>query len=343
MPVWDPEFVLEFKHTGTQGRDTDWIAPPYELAPDEAVEVYRIEVYPPVDATTKTVKKLRQVTIRVDDKDYETIVINSVMMPGERPDRMPIAIDLGVPYLWRPITGRLPTPFEGTCPKAARSKRITVKTIAEEDIAQDYRVVLKCARVKGEGKLVEVLGTSMIDASFSLDADSYHKTITVSMDNFNALPGGLNQTVPRVMPWIVYARNAKATTPNQWYEFKYPDSAERSWMTLSWNLYEKAEAYIVKAIGVIPHANAKALRFNVVGRELIPEFPIRTDLNFFPPALTYSDEANATLFRHGPKFLAKPYLFHGVKGGIEVIDNGTSIPAGGVELHVYGVKLELRA
>jgi len=40
--------------------------------------------------------------------------------------------------------------------------------------------------------------------------------------------------------------------------------------------------------------------------------------------------------------LIKPFLFHGVKGGIQILDNGTPIPADGVELHVYGVKFVLK-
>jgi len=44
----------------------------------------------------------------------------------------------------------------------------------------------------------------------------------------------------------------------------------------------------------------------------------------------------------GPVKLLKPFLFHGVKGGIQIIDNGTSIPANGVEVMVWGTKFVLK-
>jgi hypothetical protein len=48
------------------------------------------------------------------------------------------------------------------------------------------------------------------------------------------------------------------------------------------------------------------------------------------------------LKRAGPRILTKPFLFHGVKGGIKILDNGTSIPARSVEVAVWGVKFELK-
>jgi hypothetical protein len=41
-------------------------------------------------------------------------------------------------------------------------------------------------------------------------------------------------------------------------------------------------------------------------------------------------------------FLKKPFLFHGVKGGIQVVDNGTAIPANGIEVMVWGTKFILK-
>lgn len=347
MPVWDPEIEIVFKHTGAQGNGVKWVSDTYyETAPDEVLEVYRIEVIPPVDAATGRIKKLKYVTLQIGGKEYEDLKINSVMMPVEKPDSPNVAIDIGVPYLWRPITGRLPTAAEATCPKVPRSTRLQVVTVAGEDISEDYSIVVKCARVKGAAKLLEVVGTATVDASFVLDTDSYTKSVTVAPETWDELPGGLNQAKPQIFPWVTYAVNNVATTANQWFAFDYETkTVAESWMDLSWNLYEKADAYLVKALGVIPHANSKSLRLNVVGREIVPEFTIRPlpERNWFPPALYYDTSLNNTLpGKLGPKFLAKPYLYHGVKGGIEIVDNGTPIPAGGIELHVYGVHFKLR-
>lgn len=46
--------------------------------------------------------------------------------------------------------------------------------------------------------------------------------------------------------------------------------------------------------------------------------------------------------KSGPCEIVPPRLLHGVKGGIQHIDNGTSISPNGVEVHVYGVVFILR-
>ena len=347
MSVWDPSIELVFKFVGPISAGAEVVHPStYSLPPDEVLEIYRIEVIPPVDTSTGTIKKLKYVTLMIEGKDYDTIRINSVMMPAEHPNNAGVAIDLGIPYLWRPITGRIPTAIEGVCPKVARGQKLTVKVVPEDSIAStdSFTVILKAARVRGASKLVEVVGAPVVDASFALDADVYPKTVGLSLEAFDELPGGLRQAKPQIFPWITYARNAQATTANMWYSFDYPNYVSDAWMNLSWNLVNKEEAYLVKALGVIPHANSKALRLYIEGRITNPEFTTRPlpEVNDFYPAMYYDVNVNAGIKKAGPVFLKKPFLFHGVKGGVQVIDNGTSIPANGVEVHVYGVKFVLR-
>jgi hypothetical protein len=345
MSVWDPEIELQFKHTGTQSKDAEWISPAYELPPDEVLEVFRMEIIPPVNAATGVIRKLKYVSLYIEGKDYETIRVNSVMAPALHQNNVGVAIDFGIPYLHRPITGRIPSPIEGVCPKIARGQRLSVKTVADEDISEDYSIILRCARVRGQSKLVEVVGTPTITVGFSLDADAYGKApIPVTLETWDELPGGLRQSKPQIFPWFTYARNKAATTPNTWYSFEYDAYAAQPWMDLSWNLVNKEEAYLVNYLGVIPHANSKALRLYVEGRITNPEYTTRPlpEKNFFPPAMYYDTSVNANIKRAGPRKLAMPFLFHGVKGGIQIVDNGTSIPADGVEVHVYGVKFVLR-
>ena len=345
---WDPVVVFRAKGTGPLSSGAEWKANLYTTAPDEVLEVFRIEVRPPVDTTNNVVKKLKYVTLMVDGDEFSTIRINSVMAPHESPTYPGVAIDLGVPYLWRPITGKIPAFWEATCPKIARGKTLGVKVVAEDSLTSSdtWEVIVKAARVVGASKLVEVVGAPTIDTYIMLDADVYtKKPVPVSLETWDELPGGLKQEKPQIFPWITYARNAKVTTPNQWYDFDYTTGGvSDSWMNLYWNLVDKSEAYLVKAIGVEPNANSKSLRLFVSGRATLPEYPIEPlpGINYFYPALYYDITVNNNVKKAGPVFLAKPFLFHGVKGGIEVIDNGTSIPADGVEVHVYGVKFVLR-
>ena len=342
--VWDPVVEYRVDHTGTQAADAEWISPPYELNPNEAIEIFRIEVIPPIDTTTKTVQKLKYVTIRVDGKEYETIRINSVMAPAETDVTSPaIAVNLGVPILHRPILGYTPSIYEATCPKASKGKKVDVKVVAEDNITQPYSVILKFARVREQSKLIEIAGPTLGPATIVLDNDVYAKPMPpITLDTFDELPGGLAQSKPMILPWVTYARNKIDTTPNQWYSFTYDTRVKYDWMNLGWNLVNKSEAYLVKALSVIPHANSKAIRLNVDGRVTVPEFEATTTRNVFYPPMTYNTDTNATMKKAGPVFLKKPFLFHGVKGGIEVIDNGTAIPANGIEVMVWGTKFILK-
>jgi hypothetical protein len=343
--VFDPVIELQFKHTGSQSAGEEWISSAYTLPPDEVLEIFRLEIIPPVDASTGLIRKLRYVTLMIEDREYESLRINSVMAPLEHQLNAGVAVDFGIPYLHRPITGRIPSPLEGVCPKVARGQRLAVKTVADEAITEDYTIVLKAARVRGASKLLEVAGVSSVSVGFTLDTDFYSKSpVPVSLDTFDELPGGLRQSKPQIFPWFTYARNKVPTTPNTWYEFDYDAYAAYPWMELTWNLVNKENAYLVQALGVIPHSNSKSLRLYIEGRITNPEFTTRPlpEKNFFPPPMYYDSSVNADLKRAGPKFLAKPFLFHGVKGAIQVIDNGTSIPANGVELMVWGVKFVLR-
>jgi len=347
MSVWDPEIVLEFKHAGeAQAAGEEWRSSPYELPPDEVLEVFRIEVIPPVDTSTNKIKKLRYVTLMADETEFDTIRINSIMMPCEHHANIVRAVDLGVPYLHRPITGVVPTPIEGTCPKFRRGTKLYVKVVPDENITSDdvYKVILKAARVRGLDKLREVIGGT-VTLGFTLDGDNYPKApLLPTLENFDELPGGLRQAKPQVFPWITYARNKVATTPNEWYEF-LPDKVSQPWMQLGWNLVQKEVAYMVNYIGVIPHANSKAVRLFCESRITNPEFPTRPlpEYNYFMPAMFYDTTVNEALKNAGPRKLRAGYcLFHGVKGGIQVVDNGTAIPENGIEIMVYGKKFILK-
>lgn len=344
--VWDPVIELRFTHNIAQAAGEEWISRAYELPPDEVLEIFRMEIIPPV-TTAGVIRKLRYVTLRIDDNEYETLHLSSIMAPHEHPNNVGVAIDFGVPLLWRPIIGSLPSPIEATCPKVKRGSKLTIKTIADEAIAatEPYTIVLKAARVRGADKLAEIVGTTSYPVSIVLNGEPYSKDpVPVTLENFDELPGGLRQSKPQIFPWFTYAKNRVDTTPNTWYEFTYDSYVAYSWMQLQWNLVNKSEAYCVEHIGVIPHSNSKALRLYVEGRVTNPEFTTRPlpESNFFMPPMFYETSVNAGLKRAGPVKLPKPFLFHGVKGGIQIIDNGTSIPAGGVEVMVYGKKIVLR-
>jgi hypothetical protein len=347
MGVWDPEIELTFTFEGPASTGAELISSAYELPPKEVIEVYRIEVIPPVDAKTGRIKRLRYVTVRASGKEFDTIRINSVMAPAEIHQNLAVALNLGVPLLHVPIIGRIPSAVENTTLKFKPGDAIDVKVVPDEDLADTDKIVvrLRAARVREESVLASVVGISTFSKTITLDADTYSAPpIPISLDTFDELPGGMRQSKPVIKPWVVWATNKVATTPNTPYEFVYDRFADYDWMTLAWNLVNKEVAYLVYAVAVWPHDNSKSIIFDVVGRETTLEYPTRPipEINWAMPPMFYDMAVNKDLRRAGPRILAKPFLFHGVKGGIKILDNGTSIPARGVEVAVWGVKFELR-
>ena len=344
MGVFDPIIELKAKFTGVSlSAGEEKTADVYECSPDEVVEVFRIEVIPPVDTSTGTIKKLKEVGIMINGEKYPYIHANSVMLPLEHPNNAGKAVDLGTPITWSGLLGGQPPAFESATVKLKEGDSLGVYVVAEEAITQDFEIVIKASRVRGRDVLARVAGGSYT-VRFWLDGDWYEKTVAISPETFNELPGGVAQSKPAIYPWIIYARNKQATTVNTWYDFKYPDFVSYEWQNLSFNLVQKSKAYLIKYLGVIPHANMKAVRFYKEGRETNPEYIVRPlpEQNFFPPAMFYDTSTNAGLKHAGPKKLFPEVLYHGVKGGVQVIDNGTSIPANGVEVHVYGIVFELK-
>jgi hypothetical protein len=347
MGVWDPEIEITFRLAGPASAGAELISSAYELPPKEVIEVYRIEVVPPVDTETGRIKRLRYVTVRASGKEFDTIRINSVMAPAEAHQNLAVALNLGVPLLHAPVTGRIPSAVENTTLKFKPGDTIDVKIVPDEALTADdaITVKLKAARVRDEDVLRSVVGISTFSKIVFLDTDTYSAPpISISLDTFDELPGGLRQSKPVIKPWIVWATNKVATTPNTPYEFVYDRTADYDWMTLAWNLVNRDVAYLVYAVAVWPHDNSKSVIFDVVGRETTLEYPTRPlpEINWAMPPMFYNTDVNRDLRRAGPRILAKPFLFHSVKGGIKILDNGTSIPARSVEVAVWGAKFELK-
>ena len=348
--VYDPVVIFRFKRShsseGDQSADQEWTSSTYDVPPNEVLEIFKMEIIPPVKPTTGVIEKLKYATITINDDEYPTLHPNSVMYPLDDPRNPSIAVPLGIPYLHRPLIGRLPNPIEGACPKLNPGDKLGVKTVAAETIDQDYEIILYAARVRTVDKLREVLGASEIAVTITLNGDYYTKpNIPVALEHFNELPGGLKQEKPQIFTWATWATNKTATTANEWYTFDYPNHVDKQWQILYWNLVNKNAAYLVDRVGVIPADHSYQLRFWIEGRVTNPEYPIRPlpEFNYFPPAMFYDTSLNQTLKRSDlPRKLASSVLFHGVKGGIQIKDDGTSISANGVEIHVYGTKFVLR-
>ncbi|MEM2592401.1 MAG: hypothetical protein QXI60_07435, partial [Thermofilaceae archaeon] len=110
------------------------------------------------------------------------------------------------------------------------------------------------------------------------------KSVPVSFDTWDRLPGGQKQEKPIINPLIRYAINKNATTPNTPYDFRYETG---NVATEDMNMYfdmtpERQRGLVaITHFGIISAANLKGWAINVNG-ELRPDkdwTPARTDYN----------------------------------------------------------------
>ena len=348
--VWDPkvELIEKYDHSteGDLSPDESWVSEGYELPTDEVIEVIRPEIIPPVNASSGLIEEM-YVELLVDGNPIESIHITPFMAPAHHPLNPGKAPNFGVPLLWRPFLGRLPTPMEAKCPKLKEGQLLQVRVTAIDKIDTDFSIKIVFARVRGEGDLKRVVGASFYNPSFTLDGIAYTKDeVPITIGDWTALPGGRDQSVPKIQPWWTFAKNKQATTPNRWYHFTYPTYVDQKWQELEWNLVKASEAYNVEYLSVHPNANSYKTRIYKEGRTTNPEFLTRPlpELNEFLPGAFEDTSVNASLKAsvEMPTKLDTPVLFHNVKGGIQHVDNGTSIPANGVLIEVIGTKFILR-
>ena len=146
-----------------------------------------------------------------------------------------------------------------------------------------------------------------------------------ALDDWTEVYGGLDAKKPYIYPYIRYANNATATTPNEEYVFtKTGNNVLHDEQELSWN-FEKKEALKLNHIGVLPHANSRYTRVYIQGRDSNPyswtpagvqnEFPMPVDRTL--PPIHYD----------GPADLGRGMIIWNTKGNVGIKDDGTAIPA----------------
>jgi len=145
------------------------------------------------------------------------------------------------------------------------------------------------------------------------------------LDGWTEVYGGLDASKPYIYPYIRYANNAVATTPNSEYVFtKVGSKVLHDEQELDWN-FDKREALKIDHIGVSPQANHKYTRGYIQGRDSNP-------YAWTPPGAEneYSMPAERTappLNYNGPASLGRGMIVWNTKGNIGIVDNGTAIPA----------------
>jgi len=355
------DYYFDSAAVGPQAANT-WVRPTPlavggELERDERAEVVYAEIFSPRTGPGNAEVLLKVIPVLDGEKQSEYISLSgireSVMMPAK--DRMWGAklLSFGTPMSANPI---LSTTLK-------YSSNITIECLAGGlAINNDYRIRL-WGYVYKESELPTVFGTMVFPTYLTERARGRTLTlnkspIPVNGTTWKTLPGGKDQAIPKVMPFMRYAWNAGATDGFQGdYQFRYTtgnvgDSDEN----LYWD-FDSLDALLIEGIGVRAPANLQFAGMRIAGdyhpKGLIPApqsvTPETEGLNPFHFGLAFPFfAANIPLFRTIPK-LERPLLVWNEIGMIVVRDNGVIIPAAalnaepptGIIVAVTGIRIEM--
>ncbi|GAI35252.1 unnamed protein product, partial [marine sediment metagenome] len=253
---YELRILADYTHTGLQVANT-WARPSPravlgELERDERAEVVFAEIFPPADAAGVE-ELLRKVIPVLDGQRFsEYVSLSGILSSNMVPPRNSVwggrLYSFGTPHNSNPL---LSTTLK-------YSEHITVECLAgNAAINQDYRVRL-WGYVYQESELPTVFGTMVFPASVTERTRARtlmlpKSPIPVNGNTWKTLPGGKDQRIPKINPFIRFAYNLLETDGIQGdYQFRYDtgrvsDSDENLYFD-----FDDLDALVVESIGVRP-------------------------------------------------------------------------------------------
>ncbi len=169
--------------------------------------------------------------------------------------------------------------------------------------------------------------------------------IALTYDNWDKLPGGLMQSVPKINPFMTWAQNEVDTTPNVDYSFRAVlgtiDTA-KPWQELYFDYEDGSKILIINGLGVRAPNHLKDTALIIAGdyhpKTRIPTQEFNNPIHY---GLIYPFKpADVPEFVPISKF-DRPYCIYGEIGEIIVRDDGTAVLADTIRVALSGVKIEL--
>ncbi|MBA7554316.1 hypothetical protein ES705_46930 [subsurface metagenome] len=243
------------------------------------------------------------------------------------------------------------------------SESITVETLvgATTPITQDYRIRLWGYIYKVD-ELPRVFGSTMLfpaslvdrargrtltlDKTFMLPDGRVIHGIPVNGDTWRTLPGGKDQGIPKINPFIRYAYNLLATDGKSGdYQFRYQTgNVAESEENLYFD-FDTLDALLVESIGIRPDAagNLAKTALKIAG-DYHPKGLIPTTLTNNPLHFGWADPFfpdTIPLYYAIPK-LERPYLIWNEIGSLIVQDDGTEVSINALIAALTGIRIEMK-
>ena len=350
--------LADYTHTGSQAANTPAKPSPRdvlgELQRDERAEVVYAEIWSPVTGAPPSEEELKKIIPVLDGDKYGEYVSlsgirSSVMAPPKGRIWGAKLYSFGTPMSNNPL---LSTTLK-------YSESITLECLAgATPITADYRIRL-WGYVYKVAELPRVFGTMLFPTSLvdrarnrtlpiGVDAAGrvIKDAIPVDGDTWNTLPGGKNQSIPKINPFIRYAYNKKATDGMQGdYQFRYDtqnvdDSEENMYFD-----FNALNALLVVGLGIRADAAGHLAKtaLKIAGdyhpKGLIPTTLTNNPLHFGWAYPFFPD--TIPLYYAIPK-LERPYLIWNEIGMVVVKDDGTAVAADDLIACITGTRIEMR-
>ena len=302
---------------------------------DEAFQIDKIEVFPPVGVAPFPIENLL-VQIIVDGGQIDNICLDS---------RMATPFSIGTPP-FKPScllfgNRKSVNPLENFCIKGRKSLQIiTMGLIGGVAITSAYYVRVSGDWFKTDDALIDFFGPTFNPSPVTIQDGLRDRSVTVfrplpiNLDNWLNLSGGCTKSAkPRVLPWINFARNRNATTPNTKYSLDAtPGNVTYAWENMHQDLDDKT--YIINDyVGVQPDLVGQRLLSTwwEYGGEPYPG-PIEpagirrwdTRFNFNELPVGASPELGILSF-HGPREVDRKVLGTNEIMDAMILDNGAAI------------------
>ena len=325
------------RSAGTQAEDAVETSSVRTFGTDEGFQVSDVWIYPPFDA----------------DGNLENLTVQ-ISVDGQIVDLIHIHSDTAPPYLsnskWIsiPLGDRLSNnPLLNTCLKG--NKKLQIRTIGGKGgVTGDYIIKLIGDYFSGDDAVARRFGATFNPVAATFYDAIRNKSISVyrpvasTIANLSNMSGGsVKAAKPLVMPYITFAWNSAATTPNTAYAYALDQShVSKDWEDMKWDLDAKT-ALILERIGVKEVEHSKELWVKIGDVDYpqgdptnAPHFDIGYDTNELPFSNYDTEQPPRKVFDAG-------LLIHNEIGEIRVLDDGTSIPANSLLVGVWGKKIEL--
>ncbi|GAI66526.1 unnamed protein product, partial [marine sediment metagenome] len=328
-----------------------------ELQRDERAEVVYAEIWSPVTGAPASEEELKKIIPVLDGDKYGEYVSlsgirSSVMAPPKGRIWGAKLYSFGTPMSSNPL---LSTTLK-------YSESITVETLvgATTAITQDYRIRL-WGYIYKVGELPRVFGTMgggipghpdlfalLVDRARGRELPIRKATggIPVNGDTWRTLPGGKDQSIPKINPLIRYAYNLLHTDGKSGdYQFRYQTGNVAE---TEENLYfdlDSLDAILVEGIGIRPDAagNLAKTALKIAG-DYHPKGLIPTTLTNNPLHFGWADPFfpdTIPLYYAIPK-LERPYLIWNEIGALIAQDGGTAVVINALITALSGIRIEMK-